>query len=163
MQLQRICKKLVLVDVKTERSRRPVRIPGGLRSALNTHLARQNEEKLASGHAWADTGLVFTTMLGTPIDQRTLLRHYARAVKNAGLQKIRFHDLRHTSASLLLTQGVSFKAIQETLGHADIRTTMNLYAHLYPEMRQEVADKMEAILNPVAPPVAPQSLKRKIH
>jgi len=116
IQLQRICKKLVLVDVKTQRSRRPVRIPGGLRSALNTHLARQNEEKLASGHAWADTGLVFTTMLGTPIDQRTLLRHYARAVKNAGLQKIRFHDLRHTSASLLLTQGVSFKAIQETLG-----------------------------------------------
>src|SRR5262245_27473234 len=84
-----------------------MRITGVLRSALNTHLARQNEDKLAAGGAWIDTGLVFTTTVGTPIDQRNLLGHYVTAVKNASLRKIRFHDLRHTAASLLLAQGVS--------------------------------------------------------
>jgi integrase len=155
MQLQRIKKQLVLVEVKTAKSRRSIRIPAVLRSALNTHIARHEESQRAAGTAWKENGFVFTTVVGTPIDQRNLLRSYVAAVKKAGLRKIRFHDLRHTAASLLHAQGVSFKAIQELLGHSDIRTTMNLYAHLYPEIKNEVADQMDAILTPVAPRVAP--------
>lgn len=77
-------------------------------------------------------------------------------IKVSGIRRLRFHDLRHKAASLLLAQRIPMKAVQATLGHADMRTTMNTYSHLYPELRQEVADVMDEILNPVAPGLAPK-------
>lgn len=118
---------------------------------------------MLAGSRWEDTDLVFTSTIGTPIDQRNLLKQYAKMVQIASLRKIRFHDLRHTCASLLLAQGVSFKAIQEILGHSDIRVTMNLYTHLYPEAKREVADKMDAILKPVASSLASSETSEKVN
>ena len=152
-----------MVDVKKEKSRRRVRIPAVLRSALARHLIIQDDERAAAGSGWHPSGLIFTTTVGTPIDQRNLLRHYARVLERAQLRRIRFHDLRHTAASLLLAQGLSFKAIQETLGHSDIRITLNLYAHLYPEAAQQVADRMDEILVPVAPDVAPTRSDKEVN
>ncbi len=103
-----------------------------------------------AGTRWRETGFVFTSQIGTPFEPRRVNKEFTRLCKRAGLPQIRVHDLRHTCASLLLAQGVSFKVIQEILGHSDIRVTMNLYAHLYPEARRDAADKMDAVLSPVA-------------
>lgn len=145
-QLQRLeDRKLHLVPLKTDESRRTVSLPGVCASALAAHRQQQEQERAMAGRRWTDTGLVFTSTIGTGIDQRNLLKNYSGVIHAAGLRRIRFHDLRHTAASLLLAQGVSFQAVQRTLGHADIRTTLNIYGHLYPESQKEVASKMDEL------------------
>ena len=111
---------------------------------------------MLAGSKWKESGLVFTTRRGTAVDQRNLLKHYAGVIKASGIRRLRFHDLRHTAASLLLAQGIPMKVVQVTLGHSDMRTTMNTYSHLYPEAQQQVADVMDQILNSVAPGLAPR-------
>lgn len=162
-QLQRNeARELTLVPLKTEKSRRTVRLPSVCIEALRRHHACQEQERLLAGSKWEDSGLVFTTRSGTAVDQRNLLKHYAIVVKTAGVRRLRFHDLRHTAASLLLAQRIPMKVVQATLGHADMRTTMNTYSHLYPEARQEVADVMDEILNPVAPGLAPGRVRERL-
>jgi len=160
-QLQRIDGKLRLADLKTDKSRRAITLPAVTLSALHTHRARQERERQFAGARWQDTGLVFTTTVGTGIDQRNLLRHFYAAIQRAGVRRVRWHDLRHCAASLLLAQGVPMKAVADTLGHSDIRLTMNLYAHLFPEAKREIAERMDAVLAPVAPSVAPEAATRK--
>jgi integrase len=152
-QLQRIDGKLQLVEPKRD-SRRTVPLPAVLITTLQAHRERQEVEKALAGSRWVDTGLVFTTRVGAGIDQRTLLKHYDGVIRLSGLRRIRFHDLRHTCASLLLAQGVQMKVIQEILGHADIRVTMNLYGHLFPESKRAAAAKMNDMLSPALDDVA---------
>ena len=162
-QLQRLAdRKLALVELKTEDSRRIVDLPAVCISALATHAERQQSERDLAGSRWVETGLVFTTRIGTGIDQRNLLKHYAKLMQTAGLRRIRFHDLRHTAASLLLAQGISFQAVQRTLGHSDIRTTLNVYGHMYADSRRAVAAAMESMLGPVAPAVAPEKKRARV-
>jgi integrase len=125
-QLQRDeTRELTLVPLKTDKSRRTVRLPAVCIEALRRHQARPIQDRLLAGSRWQETGLVFTTSLGTAVDQRNLLKHYAVVVKAAGIRRLRFHDLRHTAASVLLAQPIPMKAVQATLEHADMRTTMN--------------------------------------
>jgi integrase len=145
--LQRIDGIFQLLEPKTKRSRRTIRLPEIARAALVKHRALQDYEKRFAGDLWKEWGLVFTTLVGTPIDQSNLHRHFAALKIRAGIPpKFRFHDLRHTCASLLIAQGVHPRQIMEILGHSQIALTMNTYGHLFATMQEETAVKMNAIL-----------------
>jgi integrase len=139
-------KGVIAAAPKTERSRRTLHLPESVVSALRSHRARQLQERLAAGRDWKDTGLVFASRVGTPVDQRNLFRAFKALLAKAGLPDVRFHDLRHSAASLLLAQGVPMRAVMELLGHSSISTTADIYSHVMPAMMREVADKMDAIL-----------------
>jgi integrase len=90
---------------------------------------------------------VFPSSVGTPLGARNLQRHFKAVLEHAGLPKsTRFHDLRHTCATLLLRQGVNPKFVQELLGHADISLTLNVYSHVLPDMGDAAAGAMDAAL-----------------
>jgi integrase len=144
--LQRVNGKLQLVEPKTDRSRRSVPLPPVAVVALRQHRVHQLEERLLAGERWQNNGLVFTTTIGTPLDGHNVTRQFKMLMDKAGLPPIRFHDLRHTCASLLLAQGLSPRLIMETLGHSQISLTMNTYSHVMPALQREAADKMQELL-----------------
>jgi integrase len=133
-------------EPKSARSRRTVRMPAVVVSSLKAHRTRQREDRLAAGAGWTDSGFVFTSPIGTPLDPRNATRQFRAIVTDAALPPIRFHDLRHTAATLLLAQGVDARTIMETLGHSQISLTMNTYSHVLPALQAEAAAKMDAIL-----------------
>ena len=133
-------------EPKTARSRRTITLPDVVATALRQHRTRQLEERLAAGIHWRESGLVFTTPTGTPIGTHSLHRTFKAILRAAGLPDIRYHDLRHTSATLLLAQGVDPRTIMETLGHSQIGLTLNTYAHVVPALQRKAAEKMNEIL-----------------
>jgi len=147
-QLQRVDSKLVLVEPKTPKSRRALMLPGIVVEALKRHRTRQKEERLLAGYRWQDTGFVFTSTIGTPLDADNMRREFHATVTAAKLPPMRFHDLRHSAASLLAAQGASARDVMETLGHTQIGTTLNLYTHVFTERKTELADLMDAALTP---------------
>ena len=114
---------------KTDRSRRTLAAPVPLVDELKAHRARQLEERLALGPAWVgdEWGLVFCRKDGYPLDPSGLTRRFQQRLEEAGLPKMRFHELRHSSASFMIAQGVPLRVIQDVLGHADIGVTANIY------------------------------------
>jgi integrase len=117
-------------------------------SALRAHRKRQLEERVRKAGLWEDHGLIFPSEVGTPMSGRNLYRAFKIRVKRASLpQTLRFHDLRHTCATLLLRQGVNPKFVQELLGHADISLTLNTYSHILPDMGDAAASGMDAALS----------------
>ena len=137
--------RLMMVEPKTSRSRRTLSLPGLATKAIRIHKIHQLENRLAAGPDWQDHGLVFSTGRGTPIEPRNLYRDFRRILKRAGLPVMRFHDLRHSAASLMLAQGIPLRSIQEILGHSSIAITANLYAHVGEQLKREAADVMDAI------------------
>ena len=138
---------LVTTEVKTDGSRRAIALPDSVVKALRAHKARQAQERLVAGRSWQDRGLVFTNRSGQPTEPIVLHRDYKALLEKAELPlSMRFHDLRHSAASLLLAQGVSPKMIADLLGHSRIGITMDLYSHILPAMRRDTADAMDQIL-----------------
>jgi integrase len=134
---------------KTKAGRRTITLTSAMIDALKAHRKRQNEERLFLGEAWTDLDLVFPSQIGTPHDARNLANiHFARVLKKAGLPRIRFHDLRHTCATLMLSRGTDAKTVSDLLGHSTIAITLNTYGHVLPNMRERAADIMDAILAP---------------
>jgi len=134
------------VEPKSATSRRTIPLPTIAVEALRRQQERQSEARHRPGPPW--DGLVFTSSVGTPISQRNLIRSYKSLLARAGLpQAIRFHDLRHSCASLLLTQGVSPRTIMETLGHSQIGLTLNTYSHVVPSLQRDAADVMDRLLS----------------
>jgi integrase len=144
--LQRFDGKLHLVEPKTEKSRRVLPLPLLLVAALRAHRTRQLEERLALGSNWQETGFVFASTIGTPMEPRNLNRTFDALVKNARLPKIRFHDLRHSCATILLSQGIPQRTLMEILGHSQISLTMNTYSHVLPEMTRAAVSVMDSVL-----------------
>jgi integrase len=138
---------LVLTETKTDRSRRTIALPVPLIAGLRVHRLHQLEERLATGPAWCDSGLVFTSSVGAPLEPRKLFRSFKAVLDKGGLPNIRFHDLRHSAASLMLAQGIPLRSIQEILGHGSIAMTANLYAHVGEQLKRQAADAMGAILS----------------
>jgi hypothetical protein len=111
--------------------------------------ARRTRVRLA-GSRWVESGYVFTSTIGTPIDDRKILTGFSTLVKAVKLPKQRFHDLRHARISLLGAQGVPLKVIADIVGHSDIRLTQNVYQRVYQEARRDAVDKMEVLLSNAA-------------
>jgi integrase len=133
-------------EPKSQRSKRTIVMPEIVASALKQHRTRQLKERLAAGPDWQDSKLVFTTPIGTPLDPRNVHREFKTLLVDAGLPLVRFHDLRHTAATLLLAQGVDPRTIMETLGHSQISLTLNTYSHVVPALQRAAAAKMDAVL-----------------
>jgi integrase len=121
-------------------------LPDAVVAALRSHRKRQSAAKLAAKPGrWQESDHVFTSITGRPQYGSTIGYHFARLLKKAGLEPMRFHDLRHSCGSLLLARGVEPKVIQELLGHRNIQTTMNVYAHVLKSMRRQSADVMDSL------------------
>jgi integrase len=125
---------------------RSVRLTRKATAALREHRKRQLEERMQKAGLWRDHGLVFPSGIGTPLFCGNLNRALKSTLQRAGLPRIRFHDLRHTCATLLLRQGVNPKYVQELLGHADISITLNVYSHVLPDMGDAAVGAMDAVL-----------------
>jgi len=115
-------------------------------AALRDHRKRQLEDRLAAGELWQDSGLVFTDELGKPLNPQTVLRRFQRITKAAKLPRCRLHSLRHAHATALLEAGVPIEVVSKRLRHADISTTLSLYAHASKKLDREIAGKGAAIL-----------------
>lgn len=135
-----------LVEPKSERSRRAITMPEILVSSLRAHRMRQREDRLLAGSRWHESGFVFTSRAGAPLDPWAVNKAFKRLLVAAGLPDIRFHDLRHTAATFLLAQGVDPRTIMETLGHSQISLTLNTYSHVLPALQRDAAEKMNRLL-----------------
>lgn len=145
--VQRIAGRgLVVGPPKSRRSRRTIPLPDSCVAALRRHRARRGSERLTAGDSWTDSGLVFATSTGRVIEPRNLNRAFESLCRRSGVPAIRFHDLRHTCASLLLTQGVQARVVMEILGHSQISITLDTYSHVMPAAERDAADRMDAAL-----------------
>jgi integrase len=132
---------------KTEHSRRKIELGIDAIDALRAHHKRQAEERLAMGQVWADNDLVFCDTIGGGLAPNNVTRrHFQPAIKRAGVPTIRFHDLRHTAATLMLLGGVPVKVVSERLGHSNVGITLNIYAHVLPSMQKDAAALMTQML-----------------
>jgi integrase len=145
-QLQRFDGKFQLVEPKTARSRRTIVMPPTICKLLTDHRERQAQERNAAGVRWKEWGLVFTRADGYPLDGTVVTHQFHEFLDLAGLPQRRFHDLRHSCATLLLAQGVSPRVVMEILGHSQIALTMNTYTHVVPDLRRDAATRMESLL-----------------
>jgi integrase len=145
-----------LDEPKTGHSRRSIRLPATATQTLKAHRRHQNEQRLAVGAAWDDHDLIFCNGLGRPLEKSNLWqRSFTPLLQRAGLwrpgePRIRFHDLRHTYATLALRDGVPVKVVSETLGHASITLTLDTYSHVLPDMQDDAAARMERLLGSTA-------------
>ncbi len=134
-----------IVEPKTQSSRRRIALPATAVEALREHRVRQERERSQANEGWEDNDLVFPNTVGRPLDGMNLMKYwFLPLLKRARLPRIRFHDLRHTAATLLLGQGIHVKVVSEMLGHADVSITLRIYAHVLPHMQQQAADAMDA-------------------
>ncbi|WP_405853474.1 site-specific integrase [Streptomyces sp. NBC_00090] len=139
---------LTHLPTKTRASERRIALPTECIHSLKEHRGRQDRERGQAGSAWSDSGLVFTTPTGRPLDPANLTRRFRSFLHRAGLRRIRFHDLRHSTATLLLEQGVDLVVIKELLGHAHIGVTAGVYAHVRLRLQRQAIDTLGHALGP---------------
>lgn len=130
--LSRVNGSLTITEPKTDRSRRSVPLPLHAVEVLRRQKERQDEERwqAAGAKAWTESGLVFTTEAGTPVDPRNALRALRVAAKAAGLEDVGLHTLRHSAATALLEAGVPLVTVSEILGHSSVAITGDVYGHV---------------------------------
>lgn len=146
-QLQRLSGHgLFFSEPKSQAGKRSVVLSTVVVSRLKSHRVIQAYERLFAGDAWQENDLIFPSTIGTPRDPRNLFKHFKSLLKQAALPDIRFHDLRHTAATLMLQQGIHPKVVQERLGHADISLTLRTYSHVLPDIQEEAAEKFDLLL-----------------
>jgi len=130
-------------EPKTAKSRRKIALPQFVMDLLKRHRMLQLEARLKAGTAWVDRDLVFPNEHGDFLLPMTLFYQFSRLLKEIGLPHMRFHDLRHSAATLLLSMGVPMKVVQELLGHSNFSTTANVYSHVLLSMQQEAMNKLD--------------------
>lgn len=137
----------IFTEPKTARSRRTIPLSNSVISALKFHRRTQLEGRLKHGSEYQNYDLIFASERGTPIMHRNLLRrHFKPILEKAKLPDIRLYDLRHTTATLLLSTGENPKVVSERLGHASIVLTLDTYSHVLPNMQKEATGKLERML-----------------
>ena len=138
--------ELGIAETKTARSRRRVELAAIAVDALRAHKLAQLEQRVALANVWQDRGLVFASETGGFIGKSTIQKHFPRLLAAAGLPRIRFHDLRHTAATLMLGRGVHPKVAADMLGHSTIAVTLDLYSHVTPTMQREAVAAFDDLL-----------------
>jgi integrase len=138
--------KIEIKPPKSPKSRREINVTQDVLDAVRTHTLRQRERRLELGSLWTDHDLVFPNAISGPIHADNIDRDYDRLVKKSGVKWIRTHDCRHSFATLDGRLGVPIKVISESLGHADVATTLRIYTHVIPAQRVELAEKVGAAL-----------------
>jgi integrase len=138
--------RYIEAEPKTEKSRRSILLAPIVVTLLKQHRARQREAKLKAGAQWQDLDLVFCTSFGTPLNPSKVVDRFKTLLKRGGLPPIRFHDLRHSAATILLSLGVHPKVVQELLGHNQISMTMDIYSHVLPGMQKDAMAKLNDAL-----------------
>ena len=138
---------IVFGEPKSARSKRSIAIDVDTVAALRRWRTHQSEERLEWGAAWSDTGLVFTRENGVLVHPDTMSYWFERHVRSAGVPRIRFHDLRHTHASLALQAGVPAKVVSERLGHATVAFTLDVYSHVVPGLQEDAAQRVAALID----------------
>jgi integrase len=133
-------------EPKTEKSKRSIVLPCVTLELLKKHRISQLEQKLQAGVEWQDHDLVFCTAVSTPLNPSKLLERFETLLKKADRPHIRFHDLRHSAATILLSMGVHPKVVQELLGHNQISMTMDIYSHVLPTMQKDVMNMLNEAL-----------------
>ncbi len=134
---------------KTKFGKRTIDISTRTIEALREHNNNQHIEKQSAGIKWQENGLIFTNSIGGPIHPRNLVRDFKKILKNAGLPPIRWHDLRHTAASLMLNQGVPVLVVSRRLGHSKPSITLDIYAHLIPNKQAEMVEMLDNLIMPI--------------
>lgn len=137
---------LIFCEPKSASGRRVVVLGEKTLDRLREHREAQYQKRIQVGDLWQDFDLIFTSPIGTPLDQSKVSKVYKECLSKTGLPMIRFHDLRHTAATMMLQQGIHPKVVQERLGHSDISLTLNTYSHVLPSMQDEAAEKMDELL-----------------
>ncbi len=146
--LRRFGGKLHWTAPKTASSVRTLALPPVLLDALRRHKARQEEER-ADAEDWEETGYVFVSTRGTPLEPHNVVRHFKSVLRKAGLPgTVRFHDLRHSCATLLIAQSVHLSVIKDILGHTQISTTANVYGHVLPDIQRAATARLDDVLGP---------------
>ncbi|WP_131747701.1 site-specific integrase [Frankia sp. Cppng1_Ct_nod] len=141
--LQRVGGELRTVTPKTERSERTIPLLGATADALRRHTERQREERAHSGPDWVETGHVFTSVIGTPIEPDNLRRSWYPLREKIGAEGVRFHDLRHTCVTLLLHLGIPPHTVRDIAGHSAIEVTMTIYAHTSLGQMRDALSKLD--------------------
>jgi integrase len=137
----------LVTQLKTSASRRQVLLVDVAAKALMAHRARQDDERRRLGGAWDDRNLVFPNSVGQPLHTSNFLRrNFYPLLERAGLPRIRFHDLRHSAATLLLGLGIHPKVVSELLGHSQVGITLDLYSHVTATMQQEAVRAFQGLL-----------------
>lgn len=121
-------------------------LPVSVLEALQRHRIKQLEHRLGAA-VHQDYGLVFAAPGGTPLHPNSLALRFNTLIEWAGVPRIRFHHLRHTSATLMLANGEHPKIVQARLGHSDISMTLNRYSHVTMQMQTEAADRMDKLMD----------------
>lgn len=137
---------LTHLPTKTRASERRIALPTECLHSLKEHIERQDRERGEAGVGWKDSGLVFTTPTGSPLDPANLTRRFRGFLDRSELRRIRFHDLRHSTATLLLEQGVVLVVIKELLGHAHIGVTAGIYCHVRLHLQRQAIDTLNNVL-----------------
>ncbi|MFE3737482.1 replication initiator [Streptomyces sp. NPDC059134] len=138
---------LTALSTKTRASERRIALPCECIHALKEHREVQEGEREAAADDWRNNGLVFSTTAGGPTDPANLNRSFRALLSRAGLRRIRLHDLRHSTATLLLEQGVELIVIKELLGHAHIGVTATVYAHVRLRLQRDAIDLLGRTLH----------------
>ena len=133
---------LVESEPKTTKGQRKIILPQFALDALKQQHVQQAEDRLKAGAAWKDKGLVFSNPLGDFIDPNSIPQKFYTLLAEIGLPRLHFHDLRHSTASILLSMGVHPKIVQEILGHSTMSITVDIYSHSLPSMQREAMQKL---------------------
>jgi integrase len=137
---------LRFAEPKTARSRRRLALSPDTVSALGEHRRRQLARRLALGPAYEDQDLVFPDPLGRPAPPPRISHRFGALVRRAGVGPLRFHDLRHTHATLLLQAGVHPKVVSERLGNTSVSITLDTYSHVLPGLQEQAVRLLDGIL-----------------
>ena len=133
-------------DPKGCRRKQTLPLPAICVAPLRWQRLKQAAARERAGEKWTDTGYVFTTRTGQPIEPRNLYRSFTRVAKDAGLRVIRLHDACHGTATLLTAAGVAPRVVMEILGHSQIAVTMNVYTHVVQDTQREAVSHMDRLL-----------------
>lgn len=147
----------VFVPVKTEAGRRSIRLDRITLTVLHAHRAAQASKRQRLGSGYQDHDLVFCRADGAPYDPDTISGQFERLVRRSRLPRIRFHDLRHTHATLLLEAHVDITVVSRRLGHANVQITADRYAHVTARLQYDAAERFSSLVDgaPVSPPMPP--------